>query len=132
MSFGLSRGGREAGPRRCSCCCPARSEPRRGLPRDEEDEPRRHRGPLIAGHRSRIGELPQAENREPNMREKVRVYRKRNNPVWYGWVYSIDGKRISFCTKCTDRRAAILAVKQRERETYSPRRSPANATAHNI
>lgn len=66
------------------------------------------------------------------MREKVRIYRKKNNPVWYGWVFDADGRRINFCTKCTDRRAAILVVKQRERETYAPNRAAKNLASHTV
>jgi integrase len=64
------------------------------------------------------------------MDSKDRLYQKKPGGSWYGWYYDATGKCIYFCTRCKDRRAAVAALKQREREAFSPRRASANPAAH--
>ncbi len=56
-----------------------------------------------------------------------RPFRKNPGGPWYGWFYTPDGQRIRFCTYCTDRRAATLALREREREAFAPARATTDA-----
>ncbi len=45
-----------------------------------------------------------------------RLYRR--GAIWWGWVYTRDRRRIQFSTRCTDRRAALACVHERERQVW--------------
>src|SRR5882762_6534804 len=66
------------------------------------------------------------------MRDKHRLYQKKQGGVWYGWYYTSAGERLCFCTKCTDRKAAAAVLKRREREAQIAPGLPKDAAAHAI
>lgn len=48
------------------------------------------------------------------------LYRRKDSPYWWAWIYDSAGRRIPFSTRKTDQRAAEAVVKQRERSSAAP------------
>lgn len=55
------------------------------------------------------------------------LYRRPRSPYWWTWVYE-GKKRVRISTKCTDRRAALAAAAEIQRQTASPRDPHAEET----
>jgi integrase len=73
---------------------------------------------LHAGQRSSAGTIyPGAD---------LRLYQRSKGGIWWCWYYGPDGNRIRLSTKCRDKRAAELFVRNREREAHDPRRAAEN------
>ncbi len=62
----------------------------------------------------------------------MRLYKKKGNPIWYGWYFDADGNRQYFSTKTTDKKTAGLVVRERERAAYAPNRAAANKAPHRL
>lgn len=61
-----------------------------------------------------------------------RLFRKRADGPWYGWLYTLEGERIRFSTGQIDKNAAKQVLRQREREATSPTRRAANEATHTV
>jgi len=66
------------------------------------------------------------------MARKGPVYRRKDSPYWWGWYYDSKGQRIPFSTKCTDRKAALDAVKLKEREAHAAGGAATNTASHKV
>lgn len=49
----------------------------------------------------------------------MRLFKRKDSPVWFVSFFSIDGKRLKRTTHCTDRGAAVAIGRQLEREAAS-------------
>jgi integrase len=49
------------------------------------------------------------------------IYRRGDSPYWWTWVYE-GGKRVRVSTKCTDRKAALAAATELQRNSAEPGR----------
>lgn len=60
----------------------------------------------------------------------MRLYRR--GEVWHGSYYDASGHRVRTSTHCTDRRAAELFLRRREREAHGEKSLPRNSSALSV
>ncbi|MDX2053800.1 MAG: site-specific integrase [Polyangiaceae bacterium] len=53
----------------------------------------------------------------------------KRNGTWYGWVFDCEGKRIQRSTKCRDKRAAEIVLREWERRAADPTYAASHATS---
>ena len=61
-----------------------------------------------------------------------RFYKKEEGGPWYAQFYAANGQRIRVCTKCWDRKAAELALRDLEREARAAPGVPSNTPTQTI
>src|SRR5690349_13402363 len=61
---------------------------------------------------------------------RSRLYRR--GKIWWAWFYDADGKQRCFSTRCIDRKAAEIALRERERRAADPAHAAAHETTIDV